>query len=208
MRRKSETVTEGVACADAALASIPQLRSTDQLRPVCNAYPRNRQTSAATAVDAHTQGRTMRAARSWAACVLLTLVCHAEELGWQARDGALTAQVHLAQLRPVHARTRAACAYHAHPLGLPRAYRCTWRSCGPTGPSRAFRRARTSCSRLARTRGTRSTASSCRSGRTPSSSRSSLSSTSTPPSWLATRGLTRAPRWAPTTRAASCCPLR
>ena len=155
-----------------------------------------------------TQGRTMRAARSWAACVLLTLVCHAEELGWQARDGALTAQVHLAQLRPVHARTRAACAYHAHPLGLPRAYRCTWRSCGPTGPSRAFRRARTSCSRLARTRGTRSTASSCRSGRTPSSSRSSLSSTSTPPSWLATRGLTRAPRWAPTTRAASCCPSR
>ena len=56
----------------------------------------------------------MRAARSWAACVLLTLVCHADELGWQARDGALTAQVHLAQLRPVHARTRAACAYHAH----------------------------------------------------------------------------------------------
>ena len=42
----------------------------------------------------------MRAARSWAACVLLTLACHADELGWQARDGALTAQVHLAQLRP------------------------------------------------------------------------------------------------------------
>ena len=35
-------------------------------------------------------------------CILLSLtlrVCHAE-LGWQARDGALTAQVHLAQLKP------------------------------------------------------------------------------------------------------------
>ena len=32
-------------------------------------------------------------------CLLLAL-CHADEVGWQSRDGALTAQVHLAQLRP------------------------------------------------------------------------------------------------------------
>ena len=47
----------------------------------------------------HHSRETMLFARS---CILLSLtlrVCHAE-LGWQARDGALTAQVHLAQLKP------------------------------------------------------------------------------------------------------------
>lgn len=36
-------------------------------------------------------------------CILLSLTlraCHAEGLGWQAKDGALTAQLHLAQLKP------------------------------------------------------------------------------------------------------------
>ena len=64
----------------------------------------------------------MRAARSWAACVLLTLACHADELGWQARDGALTAQVHLAQLRPHPCRLCVPCTCHSAchaPTGAP-----------------------------------------------------------------------------------------
>lgn len=41
--------------------------------------------------------------RIWPAYLLSSLtlgMCHADGTGWQARDGALTAQVHLAQLRP------------------------------------------------------------------------------------------------------------
>ena len=36
-------------------------------------------------------------------CILLSLTlraCHADDVGWQAKDGALTAQLHLAQLKP------------------------------------------------------------------------------------------------------------
>ena len=79
---------------------------------------------------------------SWAACVLLTLVCHADELGW--RPVTVTAQVPSLSCGPsTHAACR--CAYQ-HPLGLPRAYRhlAQLRPTGPRGPPRA----RTSCSRL------------------------------------------------------------